>query len=101
MPNYLLSYSDHRVVVRNYEGFITTYEEPLDYSPHDPSRCAYCRSKRPEAGQTGISGLLQGESKTIKPEHFDLLHSRGGTVHRLRPAETKRLEDGKDKTTSH
>ncbi|NPV87447.1 MAG: lysine 2,3-aminomutase [Anaerolineae bacterium] len=97
MPNYLLSYSDHRIIVRNYEGFITTYEEPLDYQAHDPSRCTYCRSKRPEAGQTGISGLLQGESKTIKPEHFDLLHSRGGAAHRLRPGETKRLKDGKDK----
>ena len=30
MPNYLISYSDHKVVLRNYEGYITTYEEPLD-----------------------------------------------------------------------
>jgi lysine 2,3-aminomutase len=32
MPNYLISYSDHKVVLRNYEGYITTYEEPLEYS---------------------------------------------------------------------
>ena len=31
MPNYLISYSDHKVVLRNYEGYITTYEEPADY----------------------------------------------------------------------
>ena len=30
MPNYLISYSDHKVVLRNYEGYITTYEEPPD-----------------------------------------------------------------------
>ena len=30
MPNYLISYSDHKVVLRNYEGYITTYEEPLE-----------------------------------------------------------------------
>ncbi len=30
MPNYLVSYSDHKVVLRNYEGYITTYEEPTD-----------------------------------------------------------------------
>ena len=30
MPNYLISYSDHKVVLRNYEGYITTYEEPRD-----------------------------------------------------------------------
>ena len=27
-PNYLLSMSDHKIVLRNYEGYITTYEEP-------------------------------------------------------------------------
>ncbi|HEY8799834.1 MAG TPA: lysine 2,3-aminomutase, partial [Candidatus Limnocylindrales bacterium] len=31
MPNYLISYSDHKVVLRNYEGYITTYEEPPTY----------------------------------------------------------------------
>ena len=29
MPNYLVSMSDHKMVLRNYEGFITTYEEPI------------------------------------------------------------------------
>ena len=31
MPNYLICYSDHKVVLRNYEGYITTYEEPETY----------------------------------------------------------------------
>ncbi len=35
MPNYLISYSDHKVVLRNYEGYITTYEEPETYAKHD------------------------------------------------------------------
>ena len=35
MPNYLISYSDHKVVLRNYEGYITTYEEPPTYQRHD------------------------------------------------------------------
>jgi lysine 2,3-aminomutase len=35
MPNYVVSYSDHKVVLRNYEGYITTYEEPTEYTPHD------------------------------------------------------------------
>ena len=43
MPNYLISYSDHKVVLRNYEGYITTYEEPLDYKQHDKSRCTSCQ----------------------------------------------------------
>jgi lysine 2,3-aminomutase len=84
MPNYILSSSDHNVVLRNYEGFISTYEEPLDYPPHDKETCPYCREKRTEIGQSGVFGLLDEERMTIKPEGFDQLHTRGGGIHRLR-----------------
>ncbi len=83
-PNYLLSMSDHKVALRNYEGFITTYEEPIDYQPHDPKTCPYCQSKHLEPGQSGVNGLLEGEQMFIKPEGFDELHNRGGGMHRLR-----------------
>jgi lysine 2,3-aminomutase len=33
MPNYLLSWSTHKVILRNYEGVITTYQEPSSYQP--------------------------------------------------------------------
>src|SRR6266536_2542004 len=46
MPNYLISYSDHKVVLRNYEGYITTYEEPATYEQHDKAACAYCQHER-------------------------------------------------------
>jgi len=84
MPNYLISSSDHKVVLRNYEGMVSTYEEPLDYTPHDPKTCRYCQNKRPEAGQAGVFGLLDGQQMTIKPEGFDQLHTRGSGTHRLR-----------------
>jgi lysine 2,3-aminomutase len=84
MPNYLLSYSDHKVIVRNYEGYVTTYEEPIEYTPHDPKTCVYCQNKRPESGQEGLTGLLDGQEMFIKPEGFDLLHDRGGIQHRLK-----------------
>jgi lysine 2,3-aminomutase len=84
MPNYLLSYSDHKVVVRNYEGYVTTYEEPLEYKAHDPSTCSYCQNKRPEPGQTGLTGLMDGESMFIKPGGFDEIHDRHGIQHRLK-----------------
>jgi lysine 2,3-aminomutase len=83
-PNYLVSMSDHKIVVRNYEGYVTTYEEPMTYQAHDTETCEYCRAKRQEPGQSGVSGLLDGERMSIKPEGFDLLHTRGGEVHRLR-----------------
>lgn len=83
MPQYHISSSDHKVVLRNFEGYITTYEEPIEYSPHDPNTCAYCQNKRAEPGQSGVFGLLQGERINIAPEGFDKTHRRGGGEHRL------------------
>ncbi len=81
MPNYVLSMSDHKVVLRNFEGYITTYEEPTDYLPEDS---ASFDTKRLEPGQKGLTALLDGEQMFIKPEGFDQLHERGGTQHRLK-----------------
>jgi len=84
MPNYLLSMSDHKVIVRNYEGFVTTYEEPTEYKAHDPKTCKFCQNKRPEPGQEGLTGLLDGEEMFIKPGGFDEVHDRHGIQHRLK-----------------
>ncbi len=82
MPNYLLSMSDHKVVLRNFEGFITTYEEPTDYTPSMAAR--YKGLKRPEPGQEGLTALLDGDQMFIKSEGFDSIHDRDGTQHRLK-----------------
>jgi lysine 2,3-aminomutase len=84
MPNYLISYSDHKVVLRNYEGYITTYEEPVEYRPHDRAACSFCRDQRPEPGQSGVHGLLQGDRMWIEPAGFSEIHGRGNVEqHRL------------------
>jgi hypothetical protein len=84
MPNYLISYSDHKVVLRNYEGYITTYEEPEHYEKHDQSTCRYCLHERPEPGQSGVLGLLEGERMWIEPKGFEEIHTRGNVeAHRL------------------
>ncbi|MCJ7676422.1 MAG: lysine 2,3-aminomutase [Anaerolineales bacterium] len=89
MPNYALSQSDSRVVLRNFEGFITTYQEPTEYQAHDAKTCPYCLGRRPEPGQAGLTSLLDGEQIAIKPEGFDAIHARGGAMHRLRADATK------------
>ncbi len=81
-PNYLLSMSDHKIVLRNYEGYVTSYEEPTDYTPAMSAR--YLGEKRPEPGQAGVHGLLQGEEMFIKPQGFDEVHDRSGIQHRLK-----------------
>jgi len=76
LPNYLLSMSDSRVVVRNYEGFISSYAQPTDYRPHDPHMCAYCKARADESGQSGVSALLGGERLSIAPEGWEQNHRR-------------------------
>jgi lysine 2,3-aminomutase len=84
MPNYLISYSDHKVVLRNFEGYITTYEEPAQYTPHDKANCQYCQHPRSQPGQGGIEGLLDGKQMWIEPSGFEQAHLRGRTEpHRL------------------
>ncbi len=84
MPNYLLSMSDHKIILRNFEGYITTYEEPTDYLPDKSAK--FLGEKRPEPGQGGITALLDGEQMFIKPEGFDEVHDRHGIQHRLKDA---------------
>ena len=89
MPNYMISISDHKVALRNYEGYISAYEEPVQYTPHDPKTCKFCQMPRSEEGQVGVLGLLEGDAMFIKPEGFEELHSRGGAAHRLRADASK------------
>jgi len=84
MPNYLLSMSDHKIILRNFEGYVTTYEEPTDYLPSDAAK--FKGEKRPEPGQAGVHGLLEGDQMFIKPEGFDETHDRHGIQHRLKDA---------------
>jgi lysine 2,3-aminomutase len=81
-PSYLISMSDHKIVLRNFEGYISTYEEPIDYTPSDTAR--FTGEKRAEPGQSGVFGLLEGEKMFIKPASFDEVHERGGIQHRLK-----------------
>ena len=89
MPNYVISQAPGKVILRNYEGYITTYEEPGDYDPHRIEHLNQQVSKRPEPGQSGVYGLLKGEQLAIKPAGFDDLHRRGAGQHRLNSDPTK------------
>jgi len=59
MPDYTISQGHKRVVLRNFEGVITTYEEPEDYIPN--CHCEDCEK------QIGVSALLSGQKRTIEP----------------------------------
>ncbi len=71
MPNYIISWSDNKTVLRNYEGVITTYNEPEDYKPAQCDReCKKCplQHKLEEderKAPIGIEKLLANHDKTI------------------------------------
>jgi lysine 2,3-aminomutase len=52
MPNYLISQAPGKVILRNYEGVLTTYEEPLDYIPPTPNPL--------DETMLGVAGMLSG-----------------------------------------
>ncbi len=65
MPNYLISMNSHKVVMRNFEGVITTYSEPKEYAHHHADDCEYCRRAAPKEG---IAKLLAGEGVVLEPD---------------------------------
>lgn len=66
MPNYLVSMSDHKVVLRNFEGTLTTYTEPRIYHRHDKTTCEFCCQS--EGKHEGVARLLEGEQVVLEPE---------------------------------
>ena len=71
MPNYLISWSTNKVILRNYEGVITTYKEPDSYEPIFCDRdCDECDLQlavddADEWKSLGIQKLLCDHDKTI------------------------------------
>lgn len=71
MPNYLISWSTNKVVLRNYEGVITTYKEPDSYEPIFCDRnCDECTLQlntddAREYAATGIEKILSDYDKQI------------------------------------
>jgi len=65
MPNYLISQSPGKVILRNYEGVITTYTEPDNYV----NQC-HCPDCIKNEAVEGVSALLKGQKLSIEPEHL-------------------------------
>jgi len=84
MPNYLISWSTNKVILRNYEGVITSYQEPDSYEPIFCDRnCTDCRltlklDDADEYQSVGIERLLSYDDDTISliPSDNDRHHRR-------------------------
>ncbi len=80
MPNYLVSWAPDRVVLRNYEGVISTYTEPSVYERKAcDQECGDCERSSPAARMrrnAGVAGLLGGESEALVPESTERIDRR-------------------------
>jgi len=65
MPSYMISHAPGRMILRNYEGVITTYTEPSDYK--NECHCKDCIGK---VSLEGVSGILQGQQLSLEPSYL-------------------------------
>ncbi len=66
MPTYVISQSPGRVVLRNFEGVITTYTEPENYK--NECTCPDCTGVAPS---NGVAALLRGDMLSLEPENLE------------------------------
>ena len=73
MPQYVISQTPDKIILRNYEGVITTYTEPVGLPP---LKCSYEVCKDVENYHyEGVAGLAQGERMSMEPNGL-LRHER-------------------------
>ncbi|MCE5195770.1 MAG: lysine 2,3-aminomutase [Negativicutes bacterium] len=67
MPNYLISETPDRVILRNFEGVTAAYTEPRHYE--NLCHCPVCR-KEQAAVISGVAQLGQGIGLSLEPDHL-------------------------------
>jgi lysine 2,3-aminomutase len=68
-PQYLISMSDKRVVLRNYEGGIFQFPEVEgDRTSRCPSNCRICKEFEHLESKDGVAAVLSGEKLCLIPE---------------------------------
>jgi lysine 2,3-aminomutase len=65
IPSYIISQSPKKIVLRNFEGVISTYTEPEIY--HETCSCDECRAEK-RVPLIGVAGLEQGTLLSLKPQ---------------------------------
>ncbi|MCH3924404.1 MAG: lysine 2,3-aminomutase [Bacteroidales bacterium] len=67
MPQYIISQSPNKVVLRNFEGVITTYTEPENYTP---GSCDVDFLKGNDIEREGVASLLHGDKMAMEPSQL-------------------------------
>ncbi|WP_040214728.1 lysine 2,3-aminomutase [Clostridium polynesiense] len=67
MPNYVISQAPGKVILRNFEGVITTYTEPESYK--EECHCEYCTNEK-SSSLIGVASLIKGDRLSLEPENL-------------------------------
>ena len=67
-PTYLISMSDKKVVLRNYEGGTFSYPQPKDRLSVCPPTCKMCEDYSRVESKEGVAGVLSGKKMCLIPE---------------------------------
>lgn len=76
MPNYVISQTPRKVILRNFEGVLTTYTEPEHYE--NTCHCPTCTEARNASDRlTGVAKLAHGiEQRSLEPNELQRLERK-------------------------
>lgn len=64
-PNYIISQSPGKIILRNYEGRIAAYPEPDHGDTHDPAKCPFCQEAKGKL--EGVAALMSSDKIELDP----------------------------------
>ncbi|MFW6386595.1 MAG: lysine 2,3-aminomutase [Bacillota bacterium] len=74
-PNYLLSHSNRKTILRNFEGNISVYTEPENQGSNCPPECTICDNPLEDEDnmqeEIGLQQLYSEDNDTISLQHSD------------------------------
>jgi lysine 2,3-aminomutase len=77
MPNYVVSRSDRKTVLRNFEGVLTVYTEPDDNQSRCNRQCLSLCNRQKEFSSGGVAALFEREGASMEPENLPRKKRRG------------------------
>ncbi|MDO9099178.1 MAG: lysine 2,3-aminomutase [Caldisericota bacterium] len=66
-PNYIVSMSPDRIVLRNYEGVIVSYPEPEQTRSRCPEPCLVCDAQKAKVPPEGIAKIFTHDAYDLTP----------------------------------
>ena len=67
-PTYVISMSDKKIVLRNYEGGTFSYPQPKVRLSECPTTCKMCDEYKDIESKEGVAGVLSGRKMCLTPE---------------------------------